>query len=207
MLERLRRLWPQNTKGGAARCAKRDTDIRRRLTVASRRDQHLRQRLIKGRMTARANWPHYLDRGLVVEEGHREKGRRNVGASGVNRVANLGDVHAEASEHLAGQTFDVEHAEQNVGAGHLWLLVFAGESARSFQGPLCPRRERQCIAGRRSGVCSRRFGHLVARRGEMCTGRSEQVGRLTVIVREKSEKQMLGANPWMIEPSCLHPRQ
>ena len=114
---------------------------------------------------------------------------------------------AEPSEHLTGQPFDVEHAEQNVSGGHLWLLFLAREPARSFERPLCPGRERQRFAVRRPGVCSQRFDHLVARGCEIYTGRSQHVSRLTVIVREQSEKQMLGSNSWMIERSCLHRRQ
>ena len=199
---RLRRLWPHNTEGRTTRCAKRDTDIRRRLTVASRGDQHLGQRVIERCMTVRAPWPHRLDRRPVVDERNR-----NVGASGHTRVAKVDDVHAEPSEHLTGQSFDVEHAEQHVPGGHLWLLFFAREPACSFERPLCPGRERQRFAVWRSSVCSQYFDHLVARSCEIYPCRSQHVSRLTVIVREQSEKQMLGANSSMIEPSCLHRRQ
>ena len=91
--------------------------------------------------------------------------------------------------------------------GHLWLLFLPREPACSFERPLCPGRERQRFAVRRPGVCSQGFDHLVARGRETHTGRSQHVSRLTVIVREQSEKQMLGANSWMIERSCLHRRQ
>jgi hypothetical protein len=43
--------------------------------------------------------------------------------------------------------------------------------------------------------------------GETYAGRSQHLSRLTVIVREHSEEQMLGANVWMIEPSRLPRRQ
>ena len=153
-------------------------------------------------MTVWAPWPHRRDRRLVVDERNR-----NMGAIGDNRVAKVDDVHAEPSENLAGQSFDVEHAEQNVPGGHLWLLFFAREPACSFERPLCPGRERQRVAVRRSSLCSQGFDHLVTRSCEIYTGRSQRVSRLTVIVREQPEKQMLGADSLMIEPSCLHRRQ
>jgi hypothetical protein len=57
-------------------------------------------------VTVWAPWSHRLDRRLVVDERNR-----NVATSGDNRVAKLDDVHAQPSEHLTGQSFDVEHAE------------------------------------------------------------------------------------------------
>ncbi|MEY2400536.1 MAG: hypothetical protein QOJ08_647, partial [Ilumatobacteraceae bacterium] len=68
-------------------------------------------------MTVWAPWPHRLDQRRVVAERNR-----HGGGSGGNRVPKLDDVHAEPSEHLTGQSFDVEHAEQNMPGGHLWLL-------------------------------------------------------------------------------------
>jgi hypothetical protein len=65
-------------------------------------------------MTVWAAWPHRLDRRRVVDERNR-----NLGARGDHRVAKVGDVDAEPSQHLARQSFDVEHAEQNVSGGHL----------------------------------------------------------------------------------------
>jgi hypothetical protein len=146
--------------------------------------------------------PHRLDRRLVVDGCHG-----NAGSSRANGVAKVDEVHIKTSEHLAGQSFHVEHAEQNVPGGHLWLLFLAREAARSFERPLSPRSERQHVAVRRSGVCAQRFGHFVTGSCEMYTGRSQHVSRLTVIVREQPEKQMFGANSSMIEPSCLHRRR
>lgn len=153
-------------------------------------------------MTVRAPWSHRLDGRLVVVERNG-----NVGAGGDKGVAEVDDVHVEPAEHLAGQTFDVEHAEQNVAGGHLWPSFFAREPACSFESPLGPGRERQRFAVRRSRVGSYRLDHLVARRWEICTGCSQQLRGLTVIIRQQSEKQMLGAHSWVIEPSCLHRRQ
>ena len=173
------RLWPNNSEGRTTRSAKRDTDIRRRLTVASRRDQRLAQRVIEQCMTVWAPWPQLLDRRLVVNEH-----RRNVDACGDKRVANVIRVHTESSEHLTGQPFDVEHAEQNVPDGHLWLLLLAREPTSPFESPPCPGGERQepCTV-RQSSAGSQRFDHLVARSGETYAGRSQHLSRLTVIVR------------------------
>lgn len=129
-------------------------------------------------MTVRAPWPHLLDRRLVVDERNR-----NVDASGDKRVAKVIDVHAEPSEHLTGQSFDVENAEQNVPGGHLWLVLFAREPTCPFESPLCPGRERQRFAVRQSSVGSRRFDHLVARSCETYADRAQHVSRLTIIVR------------------------
>ena len=86
-------------------------------------------------MAVWAAGPHHLDRRLVVDERYRTRSARD------ERVAKLSDVDAEPSEHLTGQAFDVEHAEQNVLGGHLWLLVFAREPACSFERALGPGRE------------------------------------------------------------------
>ena len=72
----------------------------------------------------------------------------SVGVTVENRVAEVDDVRAEASEHLTGEAFDVEHTEQNVPGGHLGLLLFAREPACSFERSLCPRCERQGFAVR-----------------------------------------------------------
>jgi acetoacetyl-CoA synthetase len=53
---------------------------------------------------------------LVVDERIR-----NGGACGDKPVAKVDDVHAEPSEHLTGQSFDVENAAQNLPGGHLRL--------------------------------------------------------------------------------------
>lgn len=129
-------------------------------------------------MTVWAPWPHLLDRRLVIcEHG------RNVDACGDKCFANMIDVHAESSEHLTGQSFDIEYAEQNVPGGHLWFLLFAREPTCPFESPLCPGRERQRSAVRQSSPGSQRFDHLVARRYESYAGRSQHLSRLTVIVR------------------------
>ena len=100
----------------------------------------------------------------VVDDGNARRRARD------KRVAKLGDVDAEPSEYLTGQAFDVEHAEQNVLGGDLWLLAFAREPACSFERTLCPGRERQRFDVRRSSAAPQRFDHLVARRGERCSG-------------------------------------
>jgi hypothetical protein len=118
-------------------------------------------------MTVRAPWPYLLDRRLVVDGRNR-----NVDARGDKRVAKVIDVHAQPAEHLTGQSFDVENAEQNVTSGHLWLVLFAREPTCPFESPLCPGRERQRFAVRQAGVGSRRFDHLVTRSCETYTGRA-----------------------------------
>jgi hypothetical protein len=174
---RLRRLGPHNTEGRTTRGAIRDTDIGRRLAVASRRDQRFAQRVIEQCVTVWAPWPHLVDRRLGDENP------RNIDATADQRVANAVNVHAEPSEHLTSKPLDVEHAEQNVPRGHLWLLFFAREPTCAFESPLCPRGERQHFIVRRSSVGSQRFDHLVARTGETCAGRTKHVSRLTVIAR------------------------
>ena len=135
-----------------------------------------------------AGGPHRLDRRPVVD------GRYRTGSARHERVAKLSDVDAEPSEHLTGQSFDVEHAEQNVLGGHLWLLVLAREAARSFERTLCPGREWHRFVVRRSSAGSQRFDHLVTSRGERCAGRAQHIGRLSIAVRQQAEKEMLGAN-------------
>lgn len=131
-------------------------------------------------MTVWAPWPYLVDRRLVVNEH-----RRNVDACGDKRVANVIYVHAESSEHLTGQSFDVKHAEQNVPGGHLWFLLFAREPTCPFESPPCPGRERQkhFRTVRQFTAGSQRFDHLVARSGETHAGRSQHLSRLAVIVR------------------------
>jgi hypothetical protein len=128
-------------------------------------------------MTVRASWPHRLDQPLVVYV-RNENGETSCG----NRVAKLDEVHAEPAKHLTGQTFDIEHAEQNVPGGHLGLLVLAREPPCSLERSLCPRRERQRFAVRESSSCAQCFDHLVARRCQTYTGRSQHVCRFTVII-------------------------
>ena len=139
-------------------------------------------------MAVRAGGPHRLDRRLAVDERDRSRSARD------ERVSKLSDVDAQPSEHLTRQPFDVEHAEQNVLGGHVWLLVFAREPACSFERTLCPGREWHRFAVRRSSACSQRFDHLVARSRERCTGSAQHVGRLSIVVRQQPEKQVLGAN-------------
>lgn len=129
-------------------------------------------------MTVWAPWSHLRDRRLVVYEHGR-----SVDACGDKCFANVIDVHAESSEHLTGQSFDIEHAEQNVRDGHLWFLLLAREPACPFESPLCPGRERQRFAVRQSSAGSQRFDHLVACRCESHAGRSQHLSQLTVIVR------------------------
>ena len=134
----------------------------------------------------------------------RQRAQRDWVASGGNRITKAVDVHTEASEHLASQSFDVEHAEQNVTGGHLWLLLLAREPTCPFESAPCPGRERQerCTV-RQSSAGSHRFDHLVARSCERHAGPAQRVGRLTVIIGQHSEEQMLGANVWMIKLSRL----
>ena len=139
-------------------------------------------------MTLGTARPHRLHRRLVVDDGNGRREARD------KRVAKLRDVDAEPSEYLTGQAFDVEHAEQNVLGGDLWLLAFAREPACSFERTLCPGREWHRVAVWRSSACSQRFDHLVARRRERCTSGTQHLGCLSIVVRQQPEKQVLGAD-------------
>lgn len=152
--------------------------------IAVRRHHGLGQCVVESIAAPWAQRPSYLKDGRLL--GNDREGRlRTSGDQGIVKAV---DVDAESSQHLTGQTLDIEHAEENAVGRHLRLSLLARMPARSFEGSLSPGRERQRFGGRCSGANGRYFHHLVTCGGETRTYLAQLRSRPTVFIGQEPEQ-------------------
>ena len=128
--------------------------------------------------------------------------RRDLGLGGDDRLAQSHEVNAEPAHHLAGEAFDVEHAEQHMVGVDLRIAVATCKPAGALERTLRAWRERQLLVVRGFHDLGDDFRHGEAGAGERRSGGAQRRRRVAVGVGEQSEQQVFGADPCMPELSA-----